>query len=60
MQPLLEKLIKDIIAFSLHLDINIHVPMSNAAEKKTFNCAVRAIKYYLPVRPPKHAKSIFL
>lgn len=33
--------------------------MSNVAEKKLFDCAVRAIKCYLPVRPSKHAKFIF-
>lgn len=59
-QPLLEELMKDIIASSLDLDVNIHVLMSNAVEKRLFNCAVRAIKYYLPIRFPKNIRFIFL
>ena len=51
---------KDIVTSSLDLDINIYVSISNAAEKKIFNCAISAIKYYLSVQPLKSAKFIFL
>ena len=45
MQLFLEKLMKNIVAFSLDLDINIHVLMSNTIEKRLFDCTIRAIKY---------------
>lgn len=59
MQPLLEELIKDIVTFSLNLDINIHILISNTAKKKLFNCAIRAIKCYSLIKSLKYAKSIF-
>lgn len=51
---------KDIVAFSLDLDVNIHISINNTAKKRLFNCVVRAIKCYLPVKLLKYAKSIFL
>lgn len=59
-QPLLKKQMKDIIAFSLDLDVNIHISMSKTTKKRLFNCAIRLIKWYLLIKPPKYAKSIFL
>lgn len=59
MQLLLKELIKDLISSSLGLDSNIHIQISNIAEKRLFDCAVGAIKYYWPVKPLTHAKSIF-
>lgn len=50
---------KDIIASSFDLDVNRHILISNAAEKKIFDCVVRAIEYYLPIRPLNHVESIF-
>ena len=58
-QLLLEELMKDIVAFSLYLDINIHIPISNAAKKRLFDYIIRAIKCYSLVKLPKYIKSIF-
>ena len=49
---------KNIITFSIDLNVNIYISMGNTAEKKLFNYAIKAIKYYLPVKSPKIAKSI--
>ena len=39
-------------------DVNIPV-QSNAAERRLFNCAVKAIDYYYPIRPPTPTESVF-
>lgn len=49
---------KDIITFLLDLDINIYVLINNTATKRLFNCVIKAIKYYQPIRSSKHAKFI--
>lgn len=59
MQLFLIKLIEDIIAFSLNLDINICVLISNAIKKKVFNCIIGIIKYYWPIKSLQYAKPIF-
>ena len=59
MQPFLKVLLKDIVALLLDLDINIYVPKNDTTEKGQFNYVVSAIKYYLSIKPSKHAKSIF-
>ena len=57
MQPYLEQLIKNLVSYSL--DVNIPV-QSNASEKQLFDLAVSAIDYYWPIRLPILTKLIFL
>ncbi len=56
-QPHLEQLIKDLVSYSL--DVNI--PMRSVAhERRQIDLAVSAIDYHRPIRPPTPTKSIFL
>ncbi len=56
-QPHLEQLMKDLVSYSL--DVNILV-RSNAPERRLFNLAVLAIDYHRPIRPLTPTESIFL
>ncbi len=57
MQPHLEQLIKDLVSYSL--DVNIAM-RSNATERRLFDLAISAIDYHWPIRPPTPTESIFL
>ena len=43
MQPLFKKLMQDLVGFSLN--VNIHIWMSNMAEKRLLDHVVEIIKY---------------
>ena len=56
-QPHLEQLIKDLVCYSL--DVNIPF-QSNAAERRLFERVVEAIDYYCPVQPTMPIELVFL
>lgn len=50
-------MIKDLVSFLL--DLNIYVHKSDTTNKRLFNYAIKAIKYYWSIRPLISTKSIF-
>ncbi len=57
MQPRLKQLMKDLVSYSL--DVNISV-QSDVPEKRRFDLVISAIDYYWPIQPPIPTESIFL